>query len=100
MPLSFQSLLNLTETPADHNLLKCEYLRNGENMRKVASHTHYVTGPRSEDESGLTADNSMHPEFGHTGGHPDTVTTIGARFASKAPAPKVAPKAKKAYDEE
>lgn len=53
----------------------------------------------SEDESGLTADDSMHPEFGHTGGHPDTVTTIGARFASKAPAPKAAPKVKKTDDE-
>ena len=53
----------------------------------------------SEDESGITADNSMHPEFGHAGGHPDTVTTIGARFGVKAPAPKAAPKAKKANDE-
>ncbi len=61
-------------------------------MRKVTSHTHYVTGVMSEDESGITADESMHPEFGHTGGHPDTVTTIGARFAGQkrraAPAPK------------
>ncbi|MBP59955.1 MAG: hypothetical protein CMJ62_00390 [Planctomycetaceae bacterium] len=68
-------------------------------MRKVTSHTHYVTGVMSEDESGITADNSMHPEFGHAGGHPDTVTTIGARFGVKAPAPKAAPKAKKADDE-
>ena len=68
-------------------------------MRKVASHTHYVTGTMSEDESGLPADNSMHPEFGHTGGHPDTVTTIGARFGSKAPAPKAAPKVKRSDDE-
>ena len=60
-------------------------------MKKVEAHTHYVTGPRSEDESGLTADDSMHPEFGKAGGHPDTVTTIGARFK---PAAKAAPKAK------
>jgi hypothetical protein len=53
----------------------------------------------SEDESGVAADDSMHPEFGHTGGHADTVTTIGARFASKAPAPKAASKAKKSDDE-
>ena len=52
-------------------------------MRKVASHTHYVTGTMSEDESGLTADDSMHPEFGKTGGHPDTNSTIGARFAGQ-----------------
>ena len=69
-------------------------------MRKVASHTHYVTGTMSEDESGVTADNSMHPEFGHAGGHPDTVTTIGARFGKKAPVYKAAPKAKKVADDE
>ena len=61
-------------------------------MRKVASHTHYVTGVMSEDESGATADNSMHPEMGKASGHADTVTTIGARFAGQkrraAPAPK------------
>lgn len=68
-------------------------------MRKVTSPVHYVSGVMSEDESGLTADNSMHPEFGHTGGHPDTVTTIGARFAREAPAPKAAPKARKSDDE-
>ena len=68
-------------------------------MRKVTSHSHYVTGVMSEDESGISADNSMHPEFGHTGGHPDTVTTIGARFATAAPAPKAAPKVKKTDDE-
>ena len=67
-------------------------------MRKVTSPTHYVTGVMSEDESGLPADNSMHPEFGHTGGHPDTVTTIGARFGSKAPAPKAAAKVKRSDD--
>jgi len=69
-------------------------------MRKVASHTHYVTGPRSEDESGLPADDSMHPEFGKTGGHPNTNSTIGARFGKKAPAYRAAPKAKKAADDE
>lgn len=71
-------------------------------MRKVTSHTHYVTGVMSEDESGITADNSMYPEVGKATGHPDTVTTIGARFAGqkrgRAPAPKAAPKAKKADD--
>ena len=80
-----------------HNLLKCEYLRNGENMRKVASHTHYVTGTMSEDESGPAADDSMHPEFGKTGGHPNTNSTIGARFGKKAPVYK--PRAKAADDE-
>lgn len=68
-------------------------------MRKVTSPVHYVSGVMSEDESGVAADDSMHPEFGHTGGHADTVTTIGARFASKAPAPKAASKAKKSDDE-
>lgn len=53
----------------------------------------------SEDESGIEADNSMHPEFGKAQGHPDTITTIGARFGVKAPAPKAAPKAKKTDDE-
>lgn len=67
-------------------------------MRKVTSPNHYVTGTMSEDESGLSADNSMHPEFGTAGGHAATVTTIGARFGSKAP--KAAPKAKKASDDE
>ena len=67
-------------------------------MRKATSHSHYVTGVMSEDESGIPADNSMHPEFGHAIG-PDTVTTIGARFGKAAPAPKAAPKAKKADDE-
>ena len=81
-------------------VLKCEYLRNGENMRKVASHTHYVTGTMSEDESGPAADDSMHPEFGKTGGHPDTNSTIGARFAGqkRRAAPKF--KAPKAADSE
>ena len=72
-------------------------------MRKVTSPVHYVSGVMSEDESGITADNSMHPEMGKASGHADTVTTIGARFASqkrgRAPAPKAAPKAKKANDE-
>ena len=68
-------------------------------MRKATSHSHYVTGVMSEDESGTDADNSMHPEFGHTGGHPNTVTTIGARFGTKAPAPKAAPKSKKTDDD-
>ena len=68
-------------------------------MRKATSHSHYVTGVMSEDESGATADASMHPEFGKTGGHADTVTTIGARFGRKAPAPKAAPKSKKTDDE-
>lgn len=68
-------------------------------MKKVSAHTHYVTGVMSEDESGIEADNSMHPEFGKAQGHPDTITTIGARFGVKAPAPKAAPKAKKTDDE-
>ena len=68
-------------------------------MRKVTSPSHYVTGVMSEDESGPSADNSMHPEFGTAGGHAPTVTTIGARFGTAAPAPKAAPKAKKADDE-
>lgn len=68
-------------------------------MRKVTSPIHYVTGVMSEDESGVPADNSMHPEFGAAGGHAATVTTIGARFGTAAPAPKAAPKAKKTNDE-
>ena len=32
----------------------------GDNMRKVTSHSHYVTGVMSEDASGIPADNSMH----------------------------------------
>lgn len=69
-------------------------------MRKVASHTHFVTGVMSEDEAGPAADNSMHAEFGAAGGHPATVSTIGARFGAKAAAPKAAPKGKKADDDE
>jgi hypothetical protein len=42
----------------------------------------------------------MHPEFGKTGGHPNTNSTIGARFGKKAPAYRAAPKAKKAADDE
>ena len=72
-------------------------------MRKVTSHSHYVTGVMSEDESGVTADNSMHPEMGKASGHADTVTTIGARFSGqkrgRAPAPKAAPKVSKSDDE-
>ncbi|SVB17224.1 uncharacterized protein METZ01_LOCUS170078 [marine metagenome] len=68
-------------------------------MRKVASHTHFVTGVMSEDEAGPAADNSMHAEFGAAGGHPATVSTIGARFGAKA-APKAAPKFKKAADDD
>jgi hypothetical protein len=52
----------------------------------------------SEDESGLDADDSMHPEFGTASGHAPTVTTIGARFGTAAPAPKAAPKGKKSDD--
>jgi hypothetical protein len=55
----------------------------------------------SEDESGIEADNSMHAEFGKAQGHADTVTTIGARFGTSAPAPapKAAAKSKKTDDE-
>jgi len=70
-------------------------------LKKVSSHTHYVTGVMSEDESGIEADNSMHAEFGKAQGHADTVTTIGARFGTSAPAPapKAAAKSKKTDDE-
>ena len=58
----------------------------GDNMRKVTSHSHYVTGVMSEDESGISADNSMHPEMGAAIGGA-SVATIGGRHAP-APAPR------------
>lgn len=58
----------------------------GDNMRKVATHSHYVSGVMSEDESGSPADNSMHPEFGAAIGGA-SVSTIGGRHAP-APAPR------------
>ena len=66
-------------------------------MRKQSAHSHYVTGVMSEDESGIAADNSMHPEFGAAIGSA-SVATIGGRHAS-APAPKAVPKAKPSSDE-
>jgi len=59
----------------------------GDNMRKVTSHSHYVTGVMSEDESGIPADNSMHPEMGAAIGGA-SVATIGGRHASRRSAPR------------
>ena len=70
-------------------------------MRKVAAHSHYVTGVMSEDEAGAPADNSMHPELGAAIGSA-SVATIGGRFGSKPAAapPAPAPKAKKASSDD
>jgi len=72
----------------------------GDNMRKVTSHSHYVTGVMSEDESGIPADNSMHPEVGAAIGGA-SVATIGGRHGTRrsAPAPKFRKPAPPADDE-
>lgn len=61
-------------------------------MRKdvsgISQHTHYINGTMSEDESGLSADESMMPEVGKAHQSP-AVPNIGARHQKKA-----APKAK------
>ena len=62
----------------------------GDNMRKVTSHSHYVTGVMSEDESGIPADNSMHPEMGAAIGGA-SVATIGGRHAPAPAPPRSAP---------
>ena len=55
-------------------------------MRKdvagVSQHTHYVTGPMSEDDSVLPADEKMMPEVGKADQSP-AVPDIGTRHASK-----------------
>ena len=71
----------------------------GDNMRKVTSHSHYVTGVMSEDESGISADNSMHPEMGAAIGGA-SVAAIGGRHATRRRAPAPAPKFKKPADDE
>lgn len=73
----------------------------GDNMRKVATHSHYVSGVMSEDESGAPADNSMHPELGAAIGGA-SVATIGGRHGTRrrAAAPPAPPKFKKASSDD
>ena len=71
----------------------------GDNMRKVTSHSHYVTGVMSEDESGIPADNSMHPEFGAAIGGASVATIGGRHQTAAAPAPKIRKPAPPADDE-